>query len=226
MPDITLTAELGRPIGSRSSGRLRAAGKIPGVLYGHGNEPVPVAVDARSLRAALNTDAGLNALITLDMDGTQQLAMAKDVQRHPVRNTVSHIDFLAISRDEVITTDVPVNLVGEALDLLRADGVVDHQLFSLTIHAKPGKIPNVIEVDISGLQLNDTIRVDDLDLPEGVSTDVDPETAIVVGQPPQITEDDLVTEAEADAAATAAAEDSGGDAAAAEDGGEGEGAGE
>lgn len=224
MPDITLTAELGRPIGSRSSGRLRAAGKIPGVLYGHGNEPVPVAVDARALRAALNTEAGLNALITLDMEGKRQLAMAKDVQRHPVRNTVSHIDFLAISRDEVITTDVPVNLVGEALDLLRADGVVDHQLFSLTIHAKPGSIPNAIEVDISSLQVGDTIRVDDLDLPAGVTTDVDGETAIVVGQPPQITEADMVTEGEAEAAAVEAAEDAGGDAAGAEgaaEGGEG-----
>lgn len=217
MPEITLPAELGRPVGSRSSGRLRAAGKVPGVLYGHGNEPVPVAVDARALRAALTTEAGLNALITLDMGGNSQLAMAKDIQRHPVRNTVSHVDFLAISRDEVVTADVPVVLVGEASDLLRADGVVDQQLFNLTIHSKPGSIPHAIEIDISGLQVGDAVRIDDLELPAGVTTDVDGETALVIGQPPQVTEADLVTEADAEAAVVAAAED----AAAAEAGGDG-----
>lgn len=209
MPDITVVAETGRPIGSRSSGRLRAAGKVPGVVYGHGNDPVPVAVDARALRAALSTDAGLNALITLDIGGRTQLAMAKEIQRHPVRHTVTHVDFLAVSRDEVVTVDVPVHLVGEATELLRADGVVDHQLFSLTAHAKPGNIPNSIEVDISALRVGDTIRVDDLDLPAGVTTDVDGETAIVVGQPPQVSEADLVTEAEAEEAAAAAADDTG-----------------
>ncbi len=130
MPDITLVAELGRPLGSRSSGRLRAAGKIPGVVYGHGNDPVPVAVDARELRAALNTDAGLNALINLDMGGSVQLAMAKDIQRHPTRNTVTHVDFLAVSRDEVITTDVPVTLVGEAADLFFFYVLVYNEFYS------------------------------------------------------------------------------------------------
>lgn len=209
MPDITLVAEIGRPLGSRSSGRLRAAGKVPAVVYGHGNDPVPVAVDARALRAALNTEAGLNALINLDMGGNVQLAMAKDIQRHPVRNTVTHVDFLAISRDEVITTDVPVALVGEPADLLRADGVVDHQLFALTVNAKPGTIPNAIEIDISNLQVGESIRVGDLTLPAGVTTDADPEAAIVVGQGPQVTEADLLTDDEAEAVAVAAAEDAG-----------------
>lgn len=215
MPDITLTAELGRPIGSRSSGRLRAAGKIPAVVYGHGEEPMPVAVDARALRAALSTEAGFNALITLEIGERTQLAMAKEVQRHPVRNTVSHVDFLAISRDEVITTDVPINLLGEAIGLLRADGVVDHQLFSLTINAKPGSIPNSIDVDITDLKLGDTIRVDDLALPAGVTTDVDGETAVVVGQGQQVTDADLLTEEQAAAAAVEAAEDAGAEAPAA-----------
>jgi large subunit ribosomal protein L25 len=209
MPDITLVAETGRPIGSRSSGRLRATGKIPGVVYGHGSEPLPVAVDARALRAVLNTEAGLNALITLDLAGRTQLAMAKDIQRHPVRHNVTHVDFLIVSRDEVVTIDVPVHLVGEATELLRADGVVDQQLFNLTAHAKPGNIPNAIEVDISGLTVGDAIRVDDLELPPGVTTDVDGETAIVIGQPPQVSAEDLVPEAAAAEAAVEAAEDAG-----------------
>ena len=206
MPEVKLTAEIGRPIGSRASGRLRHAGKVPGVVYGHGNEPVPVTIDGRQLRTVLSTDAGLNVLLNLDLGGRSTLAITKDVQRHPVRNTVIHVDFLVVSRDEVVTTDVPLTLVGEATAVLKADGVVAHELQMLTVHSVPTKIPNNIEVDVSALTVGDAIRVGDLTLPEGVTTDVDPDHVIVVGQPPQVTAADLMTEEEAAAAAEAAAE--------------------
>ncbi len=212
MPEINVPAEEGRATGSRPSSRLRAAGKIPGVIYGHGIEPVPIAVEARTLRAALNTEAGLNALLDLQVDGSSHLTVARDVQRDPVRGTVLHVDFQIVRRDEVIAADVPVNLVGEAEELHRADGVVDHQLFALTVHATPGRIPNAIDVDISALAVGDTIRVGDVALPEGVTTDVDPEAPVVVGQPPQVSEEDLVTEAEAEAAAALEAEEAAPDA--------------
>ena len=200
MPEINLSAEMGRATGSRPSGRLRAAGKIPGVIYGHGIEPVPIAVEGRALRAALNTEAGLNALLDLQVDGSSHLTVARDVQRDPVRGTVLHVDFQIVRRDEVIAADVPVTQVGEAIHVHRDDGVVDQQLFSLTVHATPDRIPNNIDVDVTDLMIGDTIRVGDLPLPDGVSTDVDPETAVVIGQPPQVTAEDLVTEAEAEAA--------------------------
>lgn len=186
MPEITLTAETGRPIGSRASNRLRHSGKIPGVLYGHGNEPIAIAVDARSLRAALSGEAGLNALLNLELGGRTQLAMAKDIQRDPVRGTVSHVDFLAVNRDEVITADVPILLVGEAKAVESGDGVIDQQYFHLTVHAKPGDLPNQIEIDISDLQIGDSIRIDDLDLPNGVEMDLDGEVVLIVAQPPQV----------------------------------------
>lgn len=182
------------------------------MIYGHGTDPVSVAVDGRALRSALTTDAGLNALLDLQVDGTSHLTVARDIQRDPVRGTVIHVDFQIVRRDEVIAAEVPVNLVGEPIALHRADGVVDHQLFTLTVHATPGRIPNDLEIDISELLVGDTIRVGDLALPEGVSTDVDPEAAVVVGQPPQVSDEDLVTEAEADAAATLEAEEADADA--------------
>ncbi|HSH62164.1 MAG TPA: 50S ribosomal protein L25 [Acidimicrobiales bacterium] len=213
MPDeITLPVEVGRVTGSRSSGRLRAAGKIPAVIYGHGTDPVSVAVDGRALRSALTTDAGLNALLDLQVDGASHLTVARDIQRDPVRGTVIHVDFQIVRRDEVIAAEVPVNLVGEPVELHRSDGVVDHQLFTLTVHATPGRIPNDIEIDISALLVGDTVRVGDIHLPEGVTTDVDPEAPVVVGQPPQVSEEDLVTEAEAEAAATLEAEEADADA--------------
>lgn len=205
MPEIPLTVETGRPTGSRASGRLRAAGKVPGVVYGHGIDPVPVAVDARALRTALTTEAGLNALLDLKLDGTTYLALAREVQRDPVRGTLVHLDFVVVRRDEVIAADVPVTLTGEATEVHKGDGVVEQQLFSLAVRATPGRIPNAVEVDIGGLAIGDTVRVRDLTLPTGVTTEADPEVPVVVAQPPQVSDEDLVTEAEAEAQAEAAA---------------------
>lgn len=195
MAEITLPVESGRPIGSRSSGRLRADGKIPGVVYGHGIDPLPVSVDQRALRAALTTDAGLNALLNLQVDGASHLTLARELQRHPVRHNVIHVDFQIVRRDEVMSVDVPIALVGDPVQVHRGDGVIDQQLFSLTVQATPALIPNAIEVDVSRLTIGDVVRVGDLSLPDGVATEVDPEVAIVSAQPPQVSDADLLTEA-------------------------------
>jgi large subunit ribosomal protein L25 len=201
MPEITLTAETGRPAGSRPTNRLRKAGKIPGVIYGHGIDPMPIAVDARELRHALNTEAGANALLNLTFEGGNHLAMAKSLQRHPVRGNVVHVDFQVVSRDEAVTAEVPISLVGEAKEVLSNDGVVDQQLFAITVNATPTSIPNVIEVDISGLTVGNAIRVGDLKLPAKVTTDLDPEEAVVVAQGAQVSDLDLIPEADAEALA-------------------------
>ncbi len=196
MAEIQLIAETGREAGTRSSKRLRREGKIPAVVYGHGADPVSIAVDARELRGALNTDAGVNALVNLSIDGKNQLTMARVLQRHPVRNTVTHVDFQVVSRDEVMSAEVAFTLVGEAKEVTNNDGVVEQALFALTIHATPSAIPAHIEVDISRLKIGDAIRVGDLKLPAGVTTEVDPEEAIVVGQGAQTSELDLIAEAD------------------------------
>ena len=218
MPEIPLMAQAGRPTGSRAARRLRSAGKIPAVLYGHGVEAQAISVEGRELRAALTTEAGLNALLSVRVDGTTHLAMARELQRDPVRGVLRHVDFVIVRRDEIVTVDVPVTLAGEATLVHQGDGVVDQQIHALSVKATPARIPTHLEVDVSELAIGDTIRVGDLRLPDGVTTDVDAETAVVVGQPPQVSEADLVTEAEA-AAAEAAAEA----AEAAEAAGEGEG---
>lgn len=197
--ELTLVAESGRPMGSRESRRLRRDGKIPAVVYGHGMDPLPVAVVARELRHALNTDAGLNALITLDVSGTKHLAMPKQLQRDKVRGTVTHIDFLIVRRDEIVSAEVPIHLVGDAEEVIRNDGVIAQELITLTVHAKADSIPTSIEVDVSGLTVGDTVRVSDLELPSGVTTDVD-------GDDPVLTATSSTTMAEVEEADEAAAE--------------------
>lgn len=180
MAEITLKAATGRELGNGPSRRLRAEGKVPGVVYGLGADPIPVSVDWKPLREALTTDAGLNALIDLDIDGEVALTIVKELQRHPIRGNVLHIDFLRVSADAAITVDVPVVLEGEAKAVESENGVVDQVLTSLAISAKPADIPNEITVDISGLTVGDSIRVGDLALPAGVTTDVDADDAVVM----------------------------------------------
>lgn len=186
MAEITLQADTGRPTGSRASGRLRAQGKVPGVVYGLGRDPQPVAVVWRDLRHALVGDAGMNALIDLQVDGTSELVIVKELQRHPVRRDVLHVDFLRVSRDQAITVEVPVVLTGEAQQVAQQDGVVDQVLFALAISAKPADIPNELTVDITDLEVGGAIRVGDLQLPAGVTTDVDTEEAIVTASVAQV----------------------------------------
>jgi large subunit ribosomal protein L25 len=213
MAEVVLAAEVGRPLGSRAVRRLRREGKIPGVIYGHGTDPLPVAVVARELRVALNSEAGANQLLSLDTGSGTYLTIARDMQRHPVAQTVTHVDFIIVRRDEVISADVPIVLVGEALEVHHGDGLVEQQMFTLSINALPSDIPTSIEVDISELTIGGQVRVSDLPLPSRVTTDVDPETAVVIGQPPRVVVEEEAAEGEAvEGAAAEGADESTGEA--------------
>lgn len=215
MNEVSLVADVGRVSGSAEARRLRTAGKVPGVLYGHGVEPRSVTVASRDLRAALTSEAGLNALISLDVRGERHLAMARQLQRHPVRRSIDHVDFVIVRRDEIVSAEVNIHLVGEALEVEHADGLVEQQLFNLLVHAKPGDIPNAIEVDISGLAIGEAIRVGDLSLPAGVTTEVDPEETVVAGQASrtaaEVEEEDALEAATAIGAGEEEGEGAGGD---------------
>lgn len=181
MPDIALVAEARAERGSSSSRRTRTEGRIPAVIYGHGIDALPITVEARELRGALNAQARGSVLFNVQVGGASHLVVAREVQRHPVRNTVAHVDFQIVRRDEIISATVAINLVGEALQVTRAGGVVEHALLHLVVRAKPGDVPAVIEVNIDELEVGQAIRVADLNLPSGVTADLDPEMPVVVG---------------------------------------------
>ena len=204
MPETTLTAHTGREIGSSSTRRLRSDGKIPGVVYGHGTEPISVAVVAREFQIAMSGEAGLNTLLQLQVDGKNLLTMARDIQHHPVRNVVTHVDFLIVNRDELISTEVTINLVGEAVEVAHGDGIVDQQLFTLHVKAKPTEIPPSVDIDISSLTIGGALHVSDIVIPAGVELETDPGATVVAGNPPRV---QVVTAAEeaADEEAAAAA---------------------
>jgi large subunit ribosomal protein L25 len=180
MAEITLVAEPGRTTGSSASRRLRSAGRIPAVVYGHGTEGQSVSVDGRDLRQALSGGSGLNQLLSLKVGSDTHLALARSLQRHPVRHTVIHVDFQIVRRDEVLAADVPILLIGEAKAVEQENGLVEHLLTALTVNATPDRIPPNIEVDISELTIGDSVRVGDLPLPSGVTTDVSPDELVVL----------------------------------------------
>jgi large subunit ribosomal protein L25 len=179
MSEIKLIAHAGRELGTRPSRRLRAESRIPGVIYGLGRPSVTVSVDRRDVRLALSTDAGLNALLDLEVDGSTELAVVKEVQRHPVRREVIHIDFLRVDRDAAIEVDIPIHIEGEATRVTQENGIAEQRLMAVTVKVKPAEIPDSITVDISDMTLDRTITVAELDLPAGVEVVTPGDQAVV-----------------------------------------------
>ena len=180
MEQITLRAETGREIGTRPSRRLRHDGKIPATLYGRGSDPLTVSVDRRELYAALHTAAGLNVLINLQVAKQKHLAVAREVQRHPVRGEIIHLDFIRISMDEAIQAEVAIEFLGTPVGVREDGGIVDTVNTSLMISALPGAIPASIPVEIGEMGVGDTFTVAMLPEIEGVRYLAEPDTPLAV----------------------------------------------
>ena len=179
MSETILTAEVGRRAGSSDSRRLRAEGKIPAVVYGHGMDPISVSVDRRELRQALSGAAGMNTILDLSVDGAVYPTLIKDVQRHPVKRSVQHIDFIQVNLNEEIVVSVPIHLEGEAKEVSANNGLVDLTMQELEVRTTPRSIPDGITIDVTDMTMDTVIRIADLPLPAGVTAEGDPEAPVV-----------------------------------------------
>jgi large subunit ribosomal protein L25 len=195
MADQQLRAEPRDGAGKGVARKLRASGRVPAVLYGHGKQARSLSVDSKELFHLLHT-AGANALVDIVIDGTKTMAIPREIQRDHVRGRYIHVDFLEVRRDEKITVDVPVHLVGEAPGV-KAGGVLEHHLWDLKIECLPQDLPEAIEADISALNVNDSLRVSELTIPDNCTVLTPPEETIAAVVPPQARE---VEEAEAEEA--------------------------
>jgi large subunit ribosomal protein L25 len=201
MSETTLAADTGRPTGSRPANRLRAEGRVPAVVYGQGMEPVAVSVDRRELRQALSGPAGVNALISLTVDGATHPTIVKQLDRHPLRRTVMHVDFLKVNLDEDIEVAVPLTLVGEAKAVLSEGGLVDPAVDTITVRTRPNTVPNELPIDVSELTIGDVLRLSDLQVPAGVELVEDPDMVIVTALGQAAEEEPEVVEGEEEEAA-------------------------
>jgi large subunit ribosomal protein L25 len=223
MAEVKLVAEPREGTGKGVARKLRAAGRVPAVLYGHGMDSAALSVDARDLYHVLHTGAGTNVLVDLVVDGSDHLIIPRDVQRDHIYGRFIHVDFLAVRRDEKLQLSIPVRIVGESVGV-KAGGVVEHHLWELEVESLPGDVPEAIDADISNLEIGMSLRVSDLVAPKGATILTDPEESVVAVQQPQMAVELEEEEALAAAEALEAAEGEGAEGEAAEGEGGREGA--
>lgn len=203
MSEVRIAAEPRTEFGKGGARRTRRAGQVPAVLYGHGTDVRHISLPARELAHAFKGESGANVLLSLELDGGNELALPRQVQRDPLRGDLTHIDLLLVRRGEKVAVDVPVVLVGEA-PAAKAGGALDQQATSLHVEAEATHIPAHLEVDISGLTEIGAhgILAGDVALPAGVTLLGDPEAIVVhvVGaaalEEPEVAEEVEAAEAE------------------------------
>src|SRR4051794_11262979 len=164
MSEANLTAEARSETGKGAARRIRRSGLVPAVVYGLGADAQPVTVPARELQHILGGAAGTNTLITLRVNGSDQLALTREIQRDPLRGDLVHVDFVRVRADQTVTADVPLHLTGEA-EGVGFGGLLEQSLFTLPIEARPADIPNAIEHDVSALVIGDQLRVGEISVP-------------------------------------------------------------
>ena len=169
-----IAAEARTEFGKGAARRIRREDKIPAVIYGHGNEPVHVILPGHQTMMALK-HGGANALLALEVDGSEQLALTKDVQVDPIRRVIEHLDFVAVIRGEKVTVDVPIHVVGDAAP----ETLVVTENAVVSVEAEATHIPEFFEVSVQGAAIGTQIHAKDLDLPEGTTLLADDELLIV-----------------------------------------------
>ena len=196
-----VVAETRTSFGKGFARRLRAAGKIPAVIYGHGTDPVHVALPGHQVSLIIRR---ANALLDLDIDGTSQLALVKDVQKDPVHQIIEHIDLLVVKKGEKVAIDLPVVVTGESF----SGTIATLDATTLAVEAEATHIPENVEVSVEGLEEGAHITAADVKLPKGVTLVADPETLVVaISVPAAPVEEDETAEATAEETAEAPAEE-------------------
>jgi large subunit ribosomal protein L25 len=180
MQQTQMKIETRTSVGKGISRRLRAAGRIPGVVYGRGMEPVPVSLEPKALSAAIAGEGGLNNLITLEGGGDldKVVVIVAEIQRDTLMRTAEHVDLHRVNMNEKVRINVPVNLLGTAAGV-KEGGMLDFAHHTLHIECLPAQIPEHIEINIADLKIGHSIHVSEIVLPEGVKCVENPKTAVV-----------------------------------------------
>ena len=199
---VKLTAEPRTNVGRSSVRKLRARGLIPAVIYGGNDKPQPLQVATREINAMMSHASGENVLVELEIAGekSNRAALVQEVQHSPVRGDIVHVDFHAISMDQMIQAEVPLEPTGTPVGVKTFGGLLEQSLRALAIECLPGDLPDRITVDVSQLNIGDSIHVRDIQFPPGVTPKVQPDLTAFSVVEPLVEEEPVVAEAEAAAA--------------------------
>jgi large subunit ribosomal protein L25 len=173
VPEVRIVAESRTEFGKGAARRVRRAGRVPAVLYGHGTDTRHVTLPGHELLMALKTP---NVLIQVEgLSGRGQLTLPKAVQRDPIRGNIEHVDLILVRRGEKVTVEVPVQVTGE----VEPGGLLDQQMVRLSVEAEATQIPSGITVDVEGMEIGSSMHAGDLDLPSGVTLAAEPEALVL-----------------------------------------------
>jgi len=199
---VKLKAERRTATGRSAARKLKARGVVPAIIYGAKDKPQPLQLSARDIHAMLSHASGENILVELEIDGekSNRMALVKEIQHSPVGSNVLHVDFHAVSMDETIQADVPLEALGIANGVKNFGGLLEQSLRSLAIECLPRDLPDRITVDVSELNIGDSIHVRQIQLPSGVTLKVLPDLTAFSVLAPVVEEEPVVAEAEAAAA--------------------------
>jgi large subunit ribosomal protein L25 len=189
-----LTVQTRAEVGRNAIKKVRKQGLIPGVIYGVGHEPINLEVNSRQLSTVLAHSSSENILLDLEIiDGDNKrnsLAMIQEVQHHPLQRRILHVDFHAVSATEKITAEVPIETVGEPVGVKTGGGLLEHILRDLEVECLPGDLPERIQVDVTSLDVSQSIHVKDLQLPAGVEAITDGDLTVVAVSAPRVEEEE------------------------------------
>ena len=202
MSTATLSATLRSESGKGAARALRRAGSVPAVIYGHKREPMSLAVPTRELERLLERVAAGSTVVELSIDGKVSRTLIREIQKHPFKKQLVHIDFQELVAGEKITVSVPLVIVGISVGVRSFAGILDQTMRELEVSVDPSAMPNHIDIDVSALNIGDSIHVRDIVLPAGITVLSDPDASVVVVAAPKVN----ATDAADAAAATAAAE--------------------
>jgi large subunit ribosomal protein L25 len=175
---------------------LRSAGQIPGVVYGHARDPQPLTLDTREFEKLLSHIAAESTVIELSLGGQTTKTLIREIQRHPFKRQILHVDFQELVAGEKVTVNIPIVLIGVPDGVRTSGGVLDQTLRELSIHVDPSAIPDHIEVDVTGLIIGHSIHVSELVLPEGVEVLSEPEASVCVVAAPRAVVEETAAAAE------------------------------
>jgi large subunit ribosomal protein L25 len=189
---VKLKAEHRTATGRSAARKLKAKGVVPAVVYGGKEKPQPLQISARDMNAILSHASGENILVELEMSGGNRTALVQEIQHSPVGGNILHIDFHAVSMDEKIHADVPLEALGIANGVKNFGGLLEQSLRSLSIECLPRDLPDRITVDISALNIGDSVHVRDIQMPNGVTAKVQPDLTAFSVVAPAVEEEPVV----------------------------------
>ena len=198
MATANLSAKKRTDSGKGAARKLRSAQQIPGIIYGHSREPQMLALDWRELERLLERVSPETTVIELDIDGTTSRTLIREIQRHPFKRQVLHVDFLELVAGERVMVDIPLVLVGIPAGVRNSGGILDQVMREVTVEVDPASMPNHIDVDVSALEVNESLHVSNLVVPPGVEIQDEPDATVCVVAAPRVEAEPEAPAAEAE----------------------------